>query len=156
MLYRHRFKTTLYSIFITINHIHIDLQNNLNYDTSQEPHHLGKSRYGDKEYTREQKLTFENKRLKRENDRLRKALSRLDLDRYSQIRDIIEEHYQDEREEEGQKILNNIKKDWKCYFCESGTLVLVKFTKQSGEFYIRKCNSCEHRTKSQKWTPDIK
>ena len=112
---------------------------------------MGKSKYGDKEFTKEQRLTQENQKLKREIGRLRKILARVDLDRYDQVREIIEEHYAEERAEEGQQILSNLKQKWKCFECEEGFLEITLFNKINDTWYFRRCNCCGHRTKSQKY-----
>lgn len=119
---------------------------------------MGKTRRGDKEFSREQKLLHENRRLKRELSTLRKQMARLDLDRYSQVREIIENHYQEERQQEGKDILENLKKTWACRECNEGYLEIFCYTKINQTWYYRICNnpSCGHRTKAQKYTPSVK
>lgn len=115
---------------------------------------MGKTRRGNKEFTREQKLVNENKRLKRELAQLRKELARLDLDRYENIKEMIQETYQDDKAKEGQEILDNLKKTWACR--ESGCngyLEIMVFSKMGEPWYLRKCNACPHRTKAQKYDP---
>jgi hypothetical protein len=130
---------------------------------------LGKSKRGFKERTREQELKFENKEfrrrerdkdhqilmLKREVSSLRKQLARIDLDRYSHIRDIVEEHYHEEEQQvtalDG---LKSLKEQWKCHECGNGYLEIYVYNRQDGTFYYRVCNNCPNRTKSQKYDPD--
>ena len=116
---------------------------------------MGKSKRADGEISREQRLVKENQGLKRENARLRKLLARVDLDRYGQVREIIEEHYS-ERKDEGQEILDKMKEEWRCRKCEAGYLEIFLFNKINSTYYYRKCNSCPNRTKSKKHTPDVK
>lgn len=118
---------------------------------------MGKAKRGSNEYTREQRLTKENKDLKLEISRLRKLLARVDLDRYEQVREIIEEHYTKDREDEGKIILDKMKQEWKCHTagCE-GYLEITLFNKINDTWYYRKCNCCPNRTKSQKYTPDVR
>lgn len=120
---------------------------------------MGKSRRGSKEFSREQKLIHENKRLKREVSQLRKQLARIDLDRYDTVKGIIEQHYAQEREEEGKEILENLKKEWACRQCEDGHLEIFLYTKVDTTWYYRICSNaprCKNRTKAQRYTPDVK
>jgi len=50
---------------------------------------MGKARYSGKQLTALQEIKYENQRLKRENDLLRKQLARIDLDKYSQLKKTI-------------------------------------------------------------------
>jgi hypothetical protein len=117
---------------------------------------MGKSRTDKNGYTREQKLTKENQQLKRTISSLKKQLARIDLDRYEQVREIIEEHYSKDRKDEGQAILDNLKDQWKCHEagCQ-GHLRITLFNKVNQVHYFRKCSSpnCPNRTKSQKYDP---
>lgn len=118
---------------------------------------LGKSKRGAKEFTKEQRLIQENRVLKRQVASLRKQFARVDLDRYGQVREIIEEHYQEDRAQEGQDILEKLKSEWKCLEPDcNGYLEIFLFNKIDNTWYFRKCNSCNHRTKSQKYSPDVK
>lgn len=116
---------------------------------------MGKTTRGHKEFSREQQVLHENKALKREIARLRKELARIDLDRYSQVKDMIEKSYQMEEELEGKKILKKLKKDWKCHECERGHLEIFCYNRPDSTWYYRQCNNCSHRTKSQRYTPGI-
>lgn len=117
---------------------------------------MGKSRRGDKEFSKEQKLVHENKQLKKQVASLRKELARIDLDRYSSVKEMIEEHYQEDRAEEGQNILDRLKKEWACRECTEGQLEIILYNKLDSTWYFRKCNCCPNRTKSQRYTPDVK
>lgn len=119
---------------------------------------MGKSRRGNREFSKEQKLLHENKKLKRELSQLRKQIARLDLDRYDTVKEIIQQHYAQEREEEGKEILDNLKKEWACHQCD-GHLEIFLYTKINTTWYYRVCSnapSCKNRTKSQRYTPDVK
>lgn len=116
---------------------------------------MGKSRRGHKEYSREQQLLFENRKLRREIGHLRKQLARVDLDRFSHVKDIIEKSYQMEEELDGRKILQRLKEVWRCHECERGYLEIVLYNRPDATFYYRLCNQCSHRTKSQKYSPDV-
>jgi hypothetical protein len=117
---------------------------------------MGKARRGEREFGREKKLSHENKRLKKEIAQLRKLLARVDLDRYSQVKDMIEEHYQEDRLQEGQDILERLRQEWKCFKCNSGYLEIILYTRRDGTHYYRKCNNCDNRTKGQRYTDDVK
>lgn len=119
---------------------------------------MGKTRRGDKERSREQELKHENQRLRREISSLRKQLARIDLDRYSHIKDMVEEHLAQEEKMSTQEMLKSMKEEWKCRECNSGYLEIFLYNKIGETWYFRRCNSpdCEHRTKSQPYTPSVK
>lgn len=118
---------------------------------------MGKSKRGEREFTREQKLVQENRILKRQVAALRKQLARVDLDRYTNLKETIDKHYQEDNAQEGRDILEKIKKEWACQqpSCE-GYLEIFLFTKIDSTWYYRKCNCCTNRTKAQKYSPDVK
>jgi len=118
---------------------------------------VGKTRTDRRGNTREQQLSYENQRLKKTVASLRKQLARLDLDRYTQVREMIEEHYQEDQVQEGQDILDKIKQEWACKIegC-GGILEIFTYNKIDHTWYYRVCNrapSCKNRTKSQQYDP---
>lgn len=116
---------------------------------------MGKSRRGHKEYSREQRLIYENKKLKREIASLRKQMARLDLDRHSYVREIIEKAYELEDAQEGAQIVEKLKHQWKCRECHNGHLEICVYSRPDGPWYYRKCTNCSHRTKAQKYSPSV-
>jgi cell division septum initiation protein DivIVA len=118
---------------------------------------LAKSTRGSKEFSREQKLHHENRKLKQENARLRKQLARIDLDRYDTIREMLEEHdTREEAVESSHQIVETLRKTWTCNKCSEGHLEIILYNKIADTWYYRKCTHCTHRTKSQKYTPEVK
>jgi hypothetical protein len=121
---------------------------------------VGKSRRGSKEFSREQELKHENQKLKRENGRLRKELARFDLDRFNQIKEAIEESYQDERAQEGREIIEKLKKEWACKEPNcTGFLEIFTYNRAGETWYYRICSNspgCKNRTKAQKYCSDVK
>lgn len=118
---------------------------------------MGKNTRGDKEYSRLQEALHENRKLKRENANLRKSLSKLDLDRHSYVRDIVEEHYaREDSETTTMQMLDKLKSQWLCRECHEGHLEITVYTKAGETWYFRQCNNCKYRTKSQKYTPGVK
>jgi hypothetical protein len=120
---------------------------------------VGKSRRGNREFTREQKLVHENKRLKKELAQLRKQLARIDLDRYDTVREMIQEHYQEEKAQQGLEILENLKKTWACKECADGHLEIFLYNKVGTTWYYRICSNapkCKNRTLAQKYSPEVK
>jgi hypothetical protein len=112
---------------------------------------LGKLRRSDKEFTKEQRLSKENKQLKRELTALRKQVARMDLDQYSTVRDVIDDHDMENKAELTEDFLESLKQQWKCHECPSGFLEIVIFSKLGNPWYFRSCNSCSKRTKSQRY-----
>ena len=98
---------------------------------------------GDKEYDEVQQLKHENKKLKRQNARLRKLLDRIDLNRLDELKE--EEEVAKERDEV-----------WRCFDCGKGTLRMKTIELRDGMRYYRECDVCEKRTKMQRLTKDVK
>jgi hypothetical protein len=118
---------------------------------------LGKTRRGHKEFSNEQRLKVENQKLRRENSRLRKQLARIDLDRYTHVRDIVEEHLANEEEVDADRLLEALKSKWRCLAdkCVDGYLEIIVYSKMNQEWYFRQCNKCDNRTKSQVYSPNV-
>lgn len=118
---------------------------------------MGKTRRGDKERSREQELKYENQKLRRTVSSLRKQLARIDLDRYSHVRDMVEEHLADQEEVvTTEDMLKSMKNEWQCRECNGGHLEITLYGKMGQTWYFRKCNNCPHRTKSQIYTPSVR
>lgn len=117
---------------------------------------MGKSRRGTKEFTREQRLLNENKKLKQQVAQLRKQLARLDLDRYDSIKEMLEEHNSENQPEFGAEFLDNLKKTWLCNDCRNGYLEIILYNKVESTWYYRLCTNCPNRTKSQKYSPEVR
>jgi hypothetical protein len=118
-------------------------------------YNMGKARVDKHGHTREQRLLHENQQLKRQISALRKQIARLDLDRYSTIKDLIEEGYQGEKADEGKQILDNLKKIWACHCCIDGFLEIFIFNRAGETHYYRICSNaplCLNRTKSQPYS----
>ena len=121
---------------------------------------MGKYKRSDREYSREQRLIHENRVLKRHVASLRKELARVDLDRYKNLKETIDQHYQDDRAQEGRDILEKVKNEWKCHEpgCD-GFLEIFTYNKVGNTWYYRICSSapaCKNRTKSQKYDPSVR
>lgn len=120
---------------------------------------MGKNTRGNKEYSRLQEVLHENNRLKKEISRLRKQLARLDLDRHSYVRDIIEEHYaKEDQEATAEQLLKKLKEEWRCHSCLEGHLEIVMYSKLGIPWYFRRCSNlnCGHRTKSQPYSDKVR
>lgn len=118
---------------------------------------MGKSRRGDKERSREQELKYENNKLRREVSSLRKQLARVDLDRYSQVRDIVQEHLTSEEESiDSARLLEKMKAKWRCNegSC-SGHLEIVIYAKMGHTWYFRQCSECPNRTAAKPHHPGV-
>lgn len=120
---------------------------------------MGKSRTDRHGHTREQKLWYENQQLKKKVSSLRKQLARIDLDRYDTIKEMIQEHYVEEKADQGKAILENLKKTWACKSCEDGFLEIFVYNRGGSTWYYRICSNaplCMNRTKSQEWNNSVK
>lgn len=115
---------------------------------------MGKSRINCRGLTKEQQLLKENKELKRENSRLRKEFARIDLDRYENVKEAVEEHERNLGLPTTQDLLESLKNEWACKIngC-NGYLEVILFNKRIDTYYYRACNQCNNRTVSQKYDP---
>jgi hypothetical protein len=115
---------------------------------------VGKNTRGIKEFTREQRLVKENRQLKRELAHLRKQISRLNLDDLEVAKQIYFDQEEKDRFNENvgdpNSILEALKKEWACNKC-SGWLEITLYSKLGQTFYYRACNSCNNRTKGQRY-----
>jgi uncharacterized protein YlxW (UPF0749 family) len=114
---------------------------------------VGKARIDRNGLTREQRLLKENKELRRECQRLRKALSR--LENFDHVKDVLEEDQQ-ERLKETQMVLEDLKKAWACHNCDGGVLEITLYQKLTNTWYYRSCNGCGHRTPGKPYTKEVK
>lgn len=117
---------------------------------------MGKARTNRYGNTKQQELLNENKQLKKQISSLRKRLARIDLDRYDTVKELIQEHYQQDRAEQGKEILNDLKQTWLCRVCEEGYLEILIYNHSNTTFYYRKCTDCTNRTKPKKYSTDVK
>jgi hypothetical protein len=107
----------------------------------------------DKEYSKVQRLAYENKKLKREIARLRNELGRA-VDLIDPDEEDVEEAQLSETKED--KKPRKVSKDRTCHKCSEGKLQFHVYTKFNGEsFYYRKCDNCPNRTKGKKLTGDV-
>lgn len=116
---------------------------------------MGKSRTDRNGLTREQRLVKENQALKREIQTIRKRLARIELSRYENVKEAIEDHERNSGLPTTQDLLESLKKEWACKMegCD-GFLEVILFNKINTTYYYRKCNVCENRTPSQKHDPN--
>jgi hypothetical protein len=113
---------------------------------------MGKSRIDRKGYTREQRLLKENQVLKREISTLRKRMARIELNKYENVKEAVEDHERNSGLPTTQDLLESLKKEWACKKDNcSGYLEITLFNKINDTWYFRRCNSCDNRTPSQKY-----
>lgn len=110
----------------------------------------------DGEYDQVQRLRHENKRLKNQISQLRKQLSRVDIDRFQNLKDLIESQEREDQAETKAEEQKKIEQDWKCFECKSGTIRLVVLERKDGVFYYRICDRCPKRTKIKRYNSDVK
>jgi hypothetical protein len=118
---------------------------------------MGKTKYGAKEFTREQRLIKENRQLKRELSHLRKQISRLDLEGLEAAKQLCLDHEEKERLNEavGEPNANieHLRRIWCCNDCRNGYLEIFLYPKMGCTWYYRVCSndSCKKRTKGQRY-----
>lgn len=116
---------------------------------------MAKNTRGIKEFTREQKLSKENKMLKRELAHLRKQISRLDLEGLEAAKQMVFDHEEKDRLSEivgeSNSSLDRLKEIWTCRQCCNGYLEITLYSKIGETHYYRKCNNCSNRTKGKRY-----
>lgn len=118
---------------------------------------LGKSKRSDKEYTREQRLSRENRQLKRELTHLRKQISRLDLEGLEAAKQICLDHEEKERLSDAigdpNASIEHLKRTWLCNDCRNGWLEIFLYPKMGQSWYYRVCSNdeCKKRTKGKRY-----
>lgn len=117
---------------------------------------MGKSKRSDKEFTREQRLVKENRNLKRELAHLRKEISKIDVDRFETVKEMVADYQEAERLQENlgnsNSNIETLKKEWACKKLNcSGYLEITLYSKLGQTHYYRKCNSCQNRTKGKRY-----
>jgi hypothetical protein len=116
-----------------------------------------KDRYGN---TREQKLANENDKLKRLIAQMRKQIARIDIDRSANVREIVNNFYRQEdaqlHAERERETLEMLQKEWQCNSCEIGYLQIILINKMDQLHYYRACINCNHRTKLQRYSKDVR
>lgn len=117
---------------------------------------MGRSKFSDRENTLIDKYKKENARLKEQISKLRKQISRLDLDRYQNIKDLVDQFESAKAEDEKLEHAEQIKKLWECHNCHEDYLRMVTIERRDGVFYFRKCGHCNNRTETKKLTKDTK
>ena len=102
------------------------------------------------------KLKQENRTLRKQISQLRKQFARVDLDRFQNLKDLLDSHDKQEQEEAAKEQEQQSRKDWECWNCREDHLRLSVIERRDGVFYFRKCYSCNRRTKLQKYTSEVK
>lgn len=113
---------------------------------------MKRRKYSDSENDRLQRLSNENKKLKQQIAQLRKQISRIDVDRFQNLKDLLDSQ---DREEQQEAAREHEAKLWECWDCKKDLLKLVVMERRDGVFYFRRC-SCGRRTKTQKYTDKVK
>jgi len=113
----------------------------------------------DKDHSENQRLKHENQKLKRQLERLRKQLARVDLEVYSNIKEVVEAQQREDIVFEGEiidhKRKDNLKKQWQCHQCNEDYLRLVVIQRPDGAFYFRKCPNCTNKTRMKPFSEKI-
>jgi hypothetical protein len=113
-------------------------------------------KYSDGELHLIEKLKHENTKLKKTISSLRKQMARIDIDRFENIKELIERHDEQEDVDTLKQHEESLKKMWQCWQCNEGILQLIVISRRNGDFYFRKCSGCKHRTTTKPFTKDVK
>lgn len=109
----------------------------------------------DKELKEVQRLRHENQKLRKTISSLRKQMSRVDIDRYQSLKEDLEELEAQDSSLDLKQQHEDLKKKWLCHKCKEDHLRIIMIPRLDGLFYIRKCGSCNNRTKLKKYTDEV-
>jgi hypothetical protein len=110
---------------------------------------MARSTRAGKEFTELQEIKRKNQKLQRQISALRKQLSRIDVDRYQELRKLVDQQEAEDRAEECAIIAQKVDKAWKCWNCAEGTLRPVFIERRDKTVYWRACDYCKKRTKTK-------
>ena len=118
---------------------------------------MGKGRrsVGDGEIRDNKRLKLENQKLRKQISSLRKQMSRIDIDRYQNLKDIIEAQEVEDDSFDTVIALDELKRKWECHGCQTDYLRLVVVPRIDGTFYFRRCPTCKNKTKLKKYTDEV-
>lgn len=105
----------------------------------------------DADWSNDRKLKEENKKLKKQISTLRKQLSRIDVDRYQNLQELVEAQEREDKEFHATVKKQDAKTRWKCFSCEEDYLRIIVLNRLDGVFYFRRCPSCSKKTKVQRY-----
>jgi hypothetical protein len=103
-----------------------------------------------------QRLKRENDRLKKSISSLRKQLSRVDLDRYENLKDLLYKQANSDLNERIIEEKKKLKKKWECFVCRIGFMKIHTVSRRDGLRYYRKCTECDNRTKMKLYNDKVK
>lgn len=121
-----------------------------------------KSQTKDSDLSEIKRLRLENQKLKQEISKLRKNKSRLRKvvsryeDHYEEVIDSAMEADQEIIDKNSARDNEKLLKQWKCFACSDGYLVIWHFDRPDGRFYKRKCSSCKYSTRLKPSTDEVK
>lgn len=114
-----------------------------------------KRTHREKELSQLQKAVRENKRLKQQVAQLRKLVSKFDLDRFNDFKELVETNEKLEERFRKQEARKQLKEKWQCWACRTGILRIVVLPRRDGVFYFRKCSECDNRTKTKTYDASV-
>lgn len=102
-----------------------------------------------------QKAHREIKMLKRQLNRMKKLISRMDMDDYMNIQEAREAQLRERKElKQENKTIDDIER-WKCFSCKEDHLRLIIYQKVDEPYYFRRCPTCSNRTKGKKFDDTV-
>jgi hypothetical protein len=111
--------------------------------------------FNKKEYDELQKLKHENQKLKKQVAALRKQITRIDIDRYENLKHLIDKYDNLENKASIKKEKDKLKQKWQCFDCKTGIMYVYTTFRVDGQHYYRKCNNCNNKTKLKPYTANV-
>lgn len=116
---------------------------------------MGKSYNGDKEWNELRRTKEENKKLRRQNNKLKKVIKNIDIQHYEFVQDLIESQESEDDNHTKKVTQEKLEENWKCHKCDNGIMRLITINRAGNPFYFRRCDSCDNKTKMQRFNEDV-
>lgn len=95
------------------------------------------------------RLKLENQKLRRQVSALRKQLSRASTDENN--KELLEAQDRQDQEFEVEVAKKKLFDKWKCKVCGKDSLRVVMFGRPDGDFYFRRCPTCNNKTRMKRY-----
>ncbi len=117
---------------------------------------MRRRRMADSELDEIQIVRRENRKLKQQISQLRKQISRIDVDRFQNLKELLDAQDRQDAEEAAARRQAELDRAWECWDCRQGTLKLSIIERRDGVWYNRYCQECGKRTKLQRYNDKVK
>jgi rubrerythrin len=109
----------------------------------------------DKDEAELARVKRENQQLRKHIRQLQKQLSRVDLEAYSNLKELVDAQNRQSKKLKEESDKEGILKKWLCHECKNDYIRLVVVTRPDGIYYFRRCPNCSKKTRLQKYDDKV-